>query len=66
VLAEDHGDHLVLRPVPDDPIAAVRGIFAEEFAAQGVTLDEIRRQEREEDAEIEERKYGHLAAGRKR
>jgi bifunctional DNA-binding transcriptional regulator/antitoxin component of YhaV-PrlF toxin-antitoxin module len=63
VLAEDHGDHLVLRPVPDDPITAVRGIFAEEFAAKGLTTDEIRQQEREDEAEIEERKYGHPSAG---
>jgi bifunctional DNA-binding transcriptional regulator/antitoxin component of YhaV-PrlF toxin-antitoxin module len=65
VVAEDHGDHLVLRPAPDDPIDAVRGIFAEDFARVGKTLDEIRREDREEDAEIEERKYGHLGPSRR-
>ena len=28
VVLEDEGDHLVVRPVPDDPIAAARGAFA--------------------------------------
>jgi bifunctional DNA-binding transcriptional regulator/antitoxin component of YhaV-PrlF toxin-antitoxin module len=63
VVAEDHGDYLVLRPAPDDPIAAVRGIFAEDFG-DGMTTDEIRRQTRAEDAEIEDRKYGHLQPAR--
>jgi hypothetical protein len=25
VRVEDHGDHVVVRPLPDDPIAAARG-----------------------------------------
>lgn len=25
VAVEDHGDHVVVRPLPDDPIAAARG-----------------------------------------
>jgi bifunctional DNA-binding transcriptional regulator/antitoxin component of YhaV-PrlF toxin-antitoxin module len=60
VVAEDHGDHLVLRPAPDDPIAAVRGIFAEDLRRAGKTVDEIHREWREEEAEIEERKFGHI------
>lgn len=28
VVAEDHGDHIVLRPAPDDAIAAARGALA--------------------------------------
>jgi AbrB family looped-hinge helix DNA binding protein len=27
VAVEDHGDHLVVTPFPDDPIAAARGIL---------------------------------------
>jgi bifunctional DNA-binding transcriptional regulator/antitoxin component of YhaV-PrlF toxin-antitoxin module len=54
VTAEDHGDALVLRPAPDDPIAAVRGIFAKEMS-RGPTIDELRAQGRAEEAEAEER-----------
>jgi AbrB family looped-hinge helix DNA binding protein len=54
VIAEDEGDRLVLRPVPDDPIAAARGIFA----GLGVSSDEARRLARREEQEIEDRKYG--------
>jgi AbrB family looped-hinge helix DNA binding protein len=28
VIVEDHGDRVVLRPMPDDPIAAARGALA--------------------------------------
>jgi bifunctional DNA-binding transcriptional regulator/antitoxin component of YhaV-PrlF toxin-antitoxin module len=55
VLAEDCGDQLVLRPAPDDPIAAVRGIFAEEMSG-GPTIDELRTGARAEDAELERRR----------
>jgi bifunctional DNA-binding transcriptional regulator/antitoxin component of YhaV-PrlF toxin-antitoxin module len=52
VLAEDRGEELVLRPAPDDPIAAVRGIFADEMKG-GQTIDELRAGGRAEDAELE-------------
>jgi bifunctional DNA-binding transcriptional regulator/antitoxin component of YhaV-PrlF toxin-antitoxin module len=55
VLAEDRGDELVLRPAPDDPIAAVRGIFAKEMSG-GPTIDELRTGARVEDAELESRR----------
>jgi AbrB family looped-hinge helix DNA binding protein len=55
VIAEDHGDHLVVRPAPDDPIAAARGIFAERVQA-GPPLEDARRRYRREEATIEERK----------
>ena len=54
VLAEDQGDQLVLRPAPDDPIAAVRGIFAAELSG-GPTTDELRAGARAEEAELERR-----------
>jgi bifunctional DNA-binding transcriptional regulator/antitoxin component of YhaV-PrlF toxin-antitoxin module len=52
VLAEDHGDELVLRPAPDDPIAAVRGIFAGEMGARS-NIDRLRARGREEEAKLE-------------
>lgn len=55
VLAEDRGDELVLRPAPDDPIAAVRGIFAEEMRG-GRSVDELRADARAEDAGLEQRR----------
>jgi bifunctional DNA-binding transcriptional regulator/antitoxin component of YhaV-PrlF toxin-antitoxin module len=55
VLAEDRGDQLVLRPAPDDPIAAVRGIFAGEMSG-GPTIDELRASARAEEAELEPRR----------
>jgi bifunctional DNA-binding transcriptional regulator/antitoxin component of YhaV-PrlF toxin-antitoxin module len=54
VLAEDQGDQLVLRPAPDDPIAAVRGIFAGEMSGRP-TIDESRAVGRAEEAELEQR-----------
>jgi bifunctional DNA-binding transcriptional regulator/antitoxin component of YhaV-PrlF toxin-antitoxin module len=57
VVADDRGDHLVLRPAPEDPIEAALGAFAD---LPGPTADEARRMLREEEAEIEDRKYGRL------
>jgi bifunctional DNA-binding transcriptional regulator/antitoxin component of YhaV-PrlF toxin-antitoxin module len=54
VIAEDEGDRLVLRPVPDDPIAAARGWLRD----LTMTSDEMREQARREEQEIERRKYG--------
>ena len=53
VIAEDRGDHMVVRPAPDDPVAAAVGAFAEEIAALG--SDEAKRLDREEEVEAEER-----------
>jgi bifunctional DNA-binding transcriptional regulator/antitoxin component of YhaV-PrlF toxin-antitoxin module len=53
VVADDRGDHLILRPTPEDPIEAARGAFAH---LSGPTVDEARRLDREEEAEIEEEK----------
>jgi hypothetical protein len=54
VLAEDRGDQLILRPAPEDPIAAVRGIFAREMSG-GPTVDALRAGAREEEVELERR-----------
>lgn len=56
VTLEDRGEEIVLKPAPDDPIAAAAGAFAGE--GRGPGLDTIRREEREDELEIEERKYG--------
>jgi bifunctional DNA-binding transcriptional regulator/antitoxin component of YhaV-PrlF toxin-antitoxin module len=53
---EDRCDELVLKPAPDDPIEAAAGAFAGEGCGPG--LDTIRREEREAELEIEDRKYG--------
>ncbi len=60
VVVEDEGERLVVRPAPDDPIAAAAGVFAEESrrARGNRGLDDIRREEREADAEAEERRWG--------
>ena len=50
VLVDDRGDALVLRPLPDDPIAAARGALKEP-ASGSKTSDDARRQLREEEAE---------------
>lgn len=55
VTVVDMGDHLVMRPVPEDPVAAVRGIFKEQM--KGMTTDELRRIAREDERRAEERKY---------
>jgi AbrB family looped-hinge helix DNA binding protein len=56
VTLEDRGEEIVLKPAPDDPIAAAAGAFAGE--GRGPGLETIRREEREAELEIEERKYG--------
>jgi AbrB family looped-hinge helix DNA binding protein len=50
VLLVDEGDRIVLRPVPDDPIAAVAG----KYAWIGATSDEMRDEDREADLERSE------------
>lgn len=55
LVAEDHGDHLVLRPDPEDPVTLARGAFKNSL---GPSPEEMKQMEREEEREIEERKYG--------
>lgn len=52
VIAEDEGDRLVIRPVPDDPIAAARGALAGRIRSS----DEARRQARQDEQEAEDRR----------
>lgn len=52
VIAEDHGDHIVLRPVLDDPVAAAVGVFARQIGVLG--SEEAKRLDREEDLDVQE------------
>jgi AbrB family looped-hinge helix DNA binding protein len=52
---DDRGDEIVIRPAPEDPIAAARGILKDRLT---YTSEELRQMAREEEAEIEERKWG--------
>jgi hypothetical protein len=53
----DFGDHVELRPVPDDPIAAVTGVFADLGGPSSVDLlDGVRAEE----SDADERKFGPL------
>jgi AbrB family looped-hinge helix DNA binding protein len=58
VAIEDEGDSIVLRPVPDDPIKALRGSLAD--LRTDVTAVEAVRAAREEDIEAEEEKWKRL------
>jgi bifunctional DNA-binding transcriptional regulator/antitoxin component of YhaV-PrlF toxin-antitoxin module len=55
VMADDRGDHLVLRPAIEDPIEAARGAFKD---YPGPSIEEVLRESREEEREAEERKFG--------
>jgi bifunctional DNA-binding transcriptional regulator/antitoxin component of YhaV-PrlF toxin-antitoxin module len=55
VVADDRGDHLILRPAPEDPIEALRGAFKN---TSGHNADEWRQIAREEERRAEERKFG--------
>lgn len=54
VVIADLGDHVVMAPVPDDPIRALRG----KYKGRGPSTDDMHRLEREEDARRDERRYG--------
>jgi len=53
VTLEDLGDHLVITPAPDDPIAAARGALADVSAT---TADALRRAARDTEAAAEARR----------
>jgi hypothetical protein len=52
VAIEDHGDFLVLKPFPDDPVSAARGTLAGKI---GRTSD-LRRAARSDEAAAERRR----------
>jgi bifunctional DNA-binding transcriptional regulator/antitoxin component of YhaV-PrlF toxin-antitoxin module len=53
ILIDDRGDELVIRPIPDDPIRAAIG----SLAGTGPSTDEMRAALRQEEAEIEDRRW---------
>jgi bifunctional DNA-binding transcriptional regulator/antitoxin component of YhaV-PrlF toxin-antitoxin module len=52
VAVEDHGDSLVIRPLPDDPIAAARGALK----GRGASTTELRAAARRDEAAAERRR----------
>jgi bifunctional DNA-binding transcriptional regulator/antitoxin component of YhaV-PrlF toxin-antitoxin module len=52
ILVIDRGDYAIIRPVPADPISALKGAHA----GPGPTTDEVRGAERAEEARIEQRR----------
>ena len=52
VEVEDHGDHVVVRPLPDDPIEAAFGIFRD----RGIDTTELRRIARADERQAAERR----------
>jgi len=57
VVIDDRGDHLVVRPVADDPVEATFGIFADEFA-DAPTAEQLIRELREQDVAAGDRPAG--------
>ena len=55
---DDRGSELILRPIPDDPLAAVRGLLAKRSGAVGTTSDDARARWREEEAEADTKRRG--------
>lgn len=56
VTLEDRGEEIVLKPAPDDPIAAAAGAFADE--GPKVNWEKVIREDRDAEAEAYERKHG--------
>jgi bifunctional DNA-binding transcriptional regulator/antitoxin component of YhaV-PrlF toxin-antitoxin module len=56
VTLDDQGDQIVLKPAPDDPIGAAAGAFAGE--GPKIDWEAVAREEREAEAEAEDRKLG--------
>jgi bifunctional DNA-binding transcriptional regulator/antitoxin component of YhaV-PrlF toxin-antitoxin module len=56
VVIDDRGDHLVVRPVADDPVEATFGIFADDFA-DAPAADQMIRELRDEDIAASERRH---------
>ena len=52
VLVVDHGDYAIVRPIPDDPVAALRGAHA----GPGPATEEVRAADREAESAGESRR----------
>jgi bifunctional DNA-binding transcriptional regulator/antitoxin component of YhaV-PrlF toxin-antitoxin module len=53
VVLEDLGDHIIVRPAPDDPVAALRGALADRAAPSST---ELRQRARDEQRAIADRR----------
>ena len=53
VAVEDRGDHVIVRPIPEDPIAAARGSLKGRIGP----TDELRALAREDEMAAEDRGY---------
>ena len=58
VIIDDAGAYIRITPVPDDPIAAAAGSL--KGLGDGLSVNELTRVWREEEAEAEDRKWQHL------
>lgn len=56
VLIIDRGDYAIVRPVPDDPIAALRGAYA----TPGPATDAARAADRTAEAASDDRRQGQV------
>jgi AbrB family looped-hinge helix DNA binding protein len=54
VVIEDHGDQIVLRPLPDDPISAARGALKGQLT---VPTEKLRERARRDEQLAEDRKW---------
>ena len=54
VAIEDRGDYLLVRPLPEDVLAALRGSLKDEI---GVPTEELRRRARADEEAAERRKW---------
>lgn len=54
VLVEDHGDYATVRPIPDDPITALRGLTKGRRGKSALDLKEL---EKLADQKRDERRY---------
>jgi bifunctional DNA-binding transcriptional regulator/antitoxin component of YhaV-PrlF toxin-antitoxin module len=50
IMIEDRGDQVIVRPLPDDPIAAARGSLRPFAAEDAITSDAARARTRAEEA----------------
>ncbi len=55
LVAEDHGDRLVLRPAPDDPIERAHGAL--KGVGKPISAKQLIAEYREEERRLEERKW---------
>lgn len=53
VVMVDMGDYIIVSPLSDTTLSELRG----KFAGRGPSTEQLRREDREEEAELEEQRY---------